>query len=187
MTVNSGVRVDPGLEGMDDGEVQTLMVPGTAYVTDPLRNTVTPVQDIDLYLPGLHRSRGLADQLDRPRGQDDSQRDTNDLQHQSGQRGSSPPQRVRHGAHRPQAEQLGAASVRPYGPLQGAHGDGVAAAVAYPPGHGPADTGRSHLRPGTYTRGHTQVHVSRALPPGPYRLTLTEPLQRVGAGRSTET
>jgi hypothetical protein len=35
---------------------------------------------------------------------------------------------------------------------------------------------------GTYTRGHTQVHVSGALPPGTYRLKLTEPFQRVGAG-----
>jgi hypothetical protein len=34
----------------------------------------------------------------------------------------------------------------------------------------------------TYTRGHTQVHVSGALPPGTYRLKLTEPFQRVGAG-----
>ena len=45
-----------------------------------------------------------------------------------------------------------------------------------------AATVRSHLRLGTATRGHTQVHVSRALPPGAHRLKLTELFQRVGAG-----
>ena len=73
----------------------------------------------------------------------------------------------------------------PFGLLQGAHGDGHAAAVAHPPRRGPATrAGRVYGR-GTYTRGQTQVHLSRALRPGKYRLTLRESSKRDGAARHT--
>jgi hypothetical protein len=183
VTVTNGVTVPPGFKGWTTTEVQTLTVPGTAYVTDPLRNTITPVQDIDLSFPGYSAN---------PLGSQTSwtghtvAMTANDIHTIC----NTNPVNVaaRHynvvgtglTVRRPSSFVLRVCD--PMGPCRARTVTGP-----LPPSRIRRATARltraGHIYGrGTYTRGHTQVHMSRALRPGTYRLTLREPSQRVGAG-----
>lgn len=182
VTVGAGVGVAPGWKGWSTTQVNTTTVSGTAYVTDNVRNTVTPVQNIDWSFPGYANAPN--------------------------QLGSW----TTHSFAMTATEVNTICNGDPVDPAaRGARvvGAGVtvrrpstfALRVCGPTGRCRARTVTGTLPPsrirraaarltrsghiygrGTYTRGHTRVRVSRALRPGRYRLTLREPSQRVGAG-----
>ncbi len=181
VTVTNGVIVPPGFKGWTTIEVQSLTVPGTAYVTDPLRNTITPVQDIDLSFPGY---------IANPLGSQTSwtghavAMTANEIQTICNTNPVNVAARhhnvVGTGLTVPRPSSFVLRVCGPTGPCRARTVTGP-----LPPSRIRRATARltraGHIYGwGTYTRGHTQVHVSGALRPGTYRLTLTEPLQRVG-------
>jgi hypothetical protein len=185
VTIQRGVGVAPGWKGWETTRVNTMAVSGTASVTDPIRNTITPVQDIDWSFPGY---------ADAP-----------------GQQGSSTTITVQMTAKEINTicdgdpVELAAHGARVVGSgLTVRRPNTFALRVCGPSGRCGARTvtgsrapsrvrqaaarltrgGRVYGR-GTYTRGHTQLHLSRALRPGRYRLTLRESSKRDGAARHT--
>ena len=185
VTIGTGVRVPPGWKGWTTTQVTSMTVSGTASVTDPIRNTVTPVQDIDWSFPGYadapgqlgsvttHSKAMTADEINTICDGD-------------------PVELAARGAR---VVGSGVTVRRP---------STFALRVCGPSGRCEARTvtgsrppsrvrraaarltrgGRVYGR-GTYTRGHTQLHLSRALRPGRYRLTLRESSKRDGAARHT--
>lgn len=180
VTINQGQYVDPGWKGWSVGEVQSEMVSGTALVTDPIRDTVTPVQDIDLSFPGhtVTQASTTSTGVTVPMTANEIQRICNanpvSVAAQPGvsvvgrgftlRRPSSFALRVC-GSTGPCRTRTVTGSLPPSRIRR-------AAAQLTRAGH---TYGR-----GTYTRGHTQLRLSRALRPGTYRLTLTQPTQQVG-------
>ena len=180
--VNTGVTVDPGWKGWTTTQVKTEMIPGSASVTDPVRNIITPVQGLNVTFPGYKLNP--AENETSFTGHEFPMTDAEMLTIC----GAGPVNSARRGirvvgagvsARRPSSFALRLCGRT--GPCRSREVTGSlppsrirqAAARLTRAGH---TYGR-----GTYTHGNTQVRMSRALRPGKYRLTLTEPSQRVGA------
>ena len=183
--IQRGVGVAAGWKGWETTRVNTMTVSGTASVTDPIRNTITPVQDIDWSFPGY---------ADAPNQLGSAT--TSSIQMTADEINTicdgDPVELAARGAR------VVGAGLTPRKP------DTYALRVCGPSGSCKARTvtgtrppsrirraaarltraGRVYGR-GTYTRGETQVHLSRALRPGKYRLTLRESSKRDGAARHT--
>jgi hypothetical protein len=182
VTVTQGQYVDPGSKGWSVVQVQTEMVSGTAYVTDPVRDTVTPVQNIDLSFPGhtVTQAQTTSTGHTVPMTPEEIQTICNaNPVNVAAQPGG---QVVGRGFTLPRPSTFTLQLCGPTGPCRARKVTGSrpparirrAAAQLTRAGH---TYGR-----GTYTRGHTRLRLSRALRPGTYRLTLREPTQQVGRG-----
>ena len=182
VTVVNGVQVAPGWKGWTTIQVKTIMVPGTAFVTDPLRNTITPVEDIDLSFPGYIANPG--EQQTNYTGHSVAMT-ANEIQTICN---ANP---VNVAAGRSRVVGAGLTVRRPSRfALRVCNRTGPCRMRSVTGPLPPSLIRRAAVRltraghvygRGTYTRGHTQIYLSRALRPGTYRLTLTEPSQRVGA------
>jgi hypothetical protein len=183
VVVKSGVKVAPGFKAWTTAQVKTITIPGTASVADAVRNTVTPVTDIDLSFPGWK---------------------LNPLENEQNLTGHAIAMTASEMNTICNANPVNVAARRFRvlgGGLTVRRPSRFALRVCGPTGRCSARTATGSLPParirratarltraghvigrGTYTRGHTQVRMSRALRPGRYRLTLREPSQRVGAG-----
>ena len=183
----SGVGVPAGWKGWTTTQVSTTTVSGTAYVTDSVRNTVTPLQNIDWSFPGyannalntkgkwtMHSYAMTAKEVDTICNSDP----------------------VDPALLRSRVVGAGFTVRKP---------SKIALRVCGPAGRCKARTVTGTLPPsrirraearltraghtygrGTYIPGHTRVDMKRPLPPGTYRLTLREPSQRV-AGQPLHT
>jgi hypothetical protein len=183
VTVKYGTKVAPGYKGWTTAQVKTITVPGTAYVADAVRNTVTPVSNIDLSFPGWKLNPGDNEQNLTGHSIAMTAHEMNTICNANPVNVATRRFRVVGAGltvRRPSSFALRVCG--PTGPCSARTVTG-----SLPPARIRRATARltraGHvIGRGTYTRGHTQVHVSRALRPGRYRLTLREPSQRVGAG-----
>ena len=182
VTIETGIAVEPGWKGWSTTQVNTTTVSGTAYVTDNVRNTVTPVKDIDLSFPGYAN-------------------EPNQLGSWTAHSIAMTATEVNTICNGDPVD-LAARGIRVVGAgVTVRRPSTFALRVCAPTGRCRARTVTGTLPPsrirraaarltrsghsygrGTYTRGQTQIRLSRALRPGRYRLRLREPSQRVGAG-----